>query len=284
MQPELIDIVFRSQKRRDLLLLLGEEHRTMEEIKILLDISPTAILPHIKKLTDSNIVIQKDGSYELTDMGYQVFKKVQSLINVLILLERDNYWLEHDLGGIPQYLLDRIGDLKGCGLIKTDPSQIFEPNTELLNFFSSSRDLMIFSSFYRPEFLSLYSKSGRMESEVTLIFTESVLEKILHNHEKKTKKFATVQNAELFVCNDGVKLAELIVSDCGMMISLFDSNGRFYHDYIYCTGSQAITWATELFEFYKSRALQVACKAVNKNFVCASESGAFSNLPLLSLQ
>jgi predicted transcriptional regulator len=283
MQPELIDIVFRSQKRRDLLLLLGEEHRTMEEIKILLDISPTAILPHIKKLTDSNIVIQKDGSYELTDMGYQVFKKVQSLINVLILLERDNYWLEHDLGGIPQYLLDRIGDLKGCGLIKTDPSQIFEPNTELLNFFSSSRDLMIFSSFYRPEFLSLYSKSGRMESEVTLIFTESVIEKILHNHERKLEKFGTVQNSELFVCNDGIKLAELIVSDRGMMLSLFDRKGRFYHDYMYCSETQAINWATELFEFYKSRAWQVDSKIVIRNLVRTSENGALSKPLLLSL-
>ena len=199
----------------------------------------------------------------------------------LFCLERDNYWVEHDLSGIPQYLLDRIGELKDCNLVERDPSQIFEPNKEFLNLFSSSNHLMAFSSIYRPEFLFLYSESGRLKSGTTLIFTESVLEKILHNHEKKTKKFATVQNTELFVCNDGVKLAELIVSDCGMMISLFDSNGRFYHDYIYCTESQAITWATELFEFYKSRAWQVGCKAVNKNFVCTSESGAFSNLPLL---
>jgi len=59
MQHELIDIVFRSQKRRDLLLILGEGSRTMKEIKILLDVSPTVILPQIKRLTDSNLVIQK---------------------------------------------------------------------------------------------------------------------------------------------------------------------------------------------------------------------------------
>jgi predicted transcriptional regulator len=224
-------------------------------------------LPHIKKLTDSSLVTQQKGNYELTDLGDQVFKKVQSLVSVLILLERDNYWIEHDLSGIPQYLLDRIGDLKDCKLVERDPSQIFEPNKELLNLFSSSNHLMAFSSIYRPEFLFLYSESGRLKSETTLIFTETVLEKILQNHEKKIKKFATVQNAELFVCNDGVKLAELIVSDCGMIISLFDSNGRFYHDYIYCAGSQAITWATELFEFYKSRSWRVGSKAVNQNLV-----------------
>ena len=283
MEPELIDIVFRSQKRRDLLLLLGEEPRTMEEIKILLDVSPTAILPQIKRLADSNLVIQKNGSYELTDMGDQVFKKVQSLVNVLTLLERDNYWIKNDLSGIPQYLLDRIGDLKDCSLVKPDPSQIFEPNMELLNHFSSSRYLMVFSSFYRPEFFSLYSNLGRMESEVTLIFTESVLEKILHNYERKIRKFPTVQNTELFVCNDGVKLTELIVSDRGIMISLFDRDGRFYHDYMYCSESQAINWATELFEFYKSRAWQVNSGTVIDNFVCTSDNGALLKPMLLSL-
>ncbi|WP_204245358.1 helix-turn-helix transcriptional regulator [Methanosarcina horonobensis] len=283
MQPELIDVVFRSQKRRDLLLLLGEEPRTMEEIKTLLDVSPTAILPQIKRLTDSNLVIQKNGSYELTDMGEQVFKKVRSLVDVLTLVEKNNYWIEHDLDGIPQYLLDRIGDIKDCNLIKADPSQIFEPNTELLNFFSSSRYLMVFSSFYRPEFLPLYSKLARLESEVSLIFTESVLEKFLHNYERKIRKFATMENTELSVCKDGVKIAELIVSDRGMMISLFDSQGRFYHEYMYCSEPQAISWARELFDLYKSRALKVEGEKSIDSFICTSENGTFFESEMLNL-
>jgi predicted transcriptional regulator len=51
----------------------------MEEIKILLDVSPTAILPQIKKLTDSSLVTQKNGNYELTDMGDKYSKKFNLL-------------------------------------------------------------------------------------------------------------------------------------------------------------------------------------------------------------
>jgi predicted transcriptional regulator len=283
MQHELIDVVFRSQKRRDLLLLLGEKPRTMEEIKTLLDVSPTAILPQIKRLTDSDLVIQKNGNYELTDMGDQVFKKVQSLVNVLTLLEQDNYWIEHDLSGIPKYLLDRIGDLKDCKLVEPDPSQIFEPSTELLNFFSSSRYLMVFSSFYRPEFLPLYTRLGRLESDVTLIFTESVLEKIMQNYQKKVRKLATMQNTELFVCNDGVKLAELMVSDHGMIISLFDNNGRFYYEYMSCSEPEAINWAKELIDFCKSRAWQIENEQYIDNFISTAESEALQESMLFSL-
>ena len=255
----------------------------MEEIKTLLDVSPTAILPQIKRLTDSDLVIQKNGSYELTDMGDQVFKRVKSLVNVLILLERDNYWIEHDLSGIPPYLLNKIGDLKDCKLVEPDPSQIFEPSTELLEFFSSSRYLMVFSSFYRPEFLPLYTRLSRLGSDVTLIFTESVLEKIMQNYEKKIRKFTTLQNTELFVCNDGVKLAELMVSDRGMMVSLFDSNGRFYYDYMSCSEPEAINWAKELFEFYKSIAWQIESEQYIDNFMCTAESETFLESMLLSL-
>ncbi|MDW5550079.1 winged helix-turn-helix domain-containing protein [Methanosarcina sp.] len=255
----------------------------MEEIKTLLDVSPTAILPQIKRLTDSDLVIQKNGNYELTDMGDQVFKKVQSLVNVLTLLEQDNYWIEHDLSGIPKYLLDRIGDLKDCKLVEPDPSQIFEPSTELLNFFSSSRYLMVFSSFYRPEFLPLYTRLGRLESDVTLIFTESVLEKIMQNYQKKVRKLATMQNTELFVCNDGVKLAELMVSDHGMIISLFDNNGRFYYEYMSCSEPEAINWAKELIEFCKSRAWQIENEQYIDNFISTAESEALQESMLFSL-
>jgi predicted transcriptional regulator len=278
MQHELIDVVFRSQKRRDLLLLFGEEPRTMEEIKTLLDVSPTAILPQIKRLTDSDLVIQNNGSYELTDMGEEVFKKVQALVNVLTLLEQDNYWIEHDLSGIPKYLLDKIGDLKDCKLVEADPSHIFEPSTELLEFFSSSRYLMVFSSFYRPEFLPLYARLGRLESDITLIFTESVLEKITYNYERKIKKLATLENSELFVCNDGIKLAELMVSDRGMMISLFDSNGRFYYDYMCSSKPEAINWAKELIEFYKSRAWEIEGEQCIDNFICTENENPESML------
>jgi predicted transcriptional regulator len=142
---------------------------------------------------------------------------------------------------------------------------------------------MVFSSFYRPEFLPLYSRLGRLEAEVSLLFTESVLEKFLHNYERKIRKLATMENTELSVCKDGVKIAELIVSDRGIMISLFDSQGRFYHDYMFCSEPQAISWARELFDFYKSRALKVEGEKSIDSFICTSENEAFSESLLLSL-
>ncbi|MCQ1534498.1 winged helix-turn-helix domain-containing protein [Methanosarcina sp. KYL-1] len=256
----------------------------MEEIKTLLDVSPTSILPQIKRLTDSSLVVQRDGVYELTDLGEQVVKKVRPLVNVLSLLETNDYWLEHDLSGIPQYLQERLGDLKGCQLFEPDPSQIFEPSTDLLHFFSTSRYMVALSSFYRPEFLPLYSRLGRTGAEVSMIFTESVLEKTLYNYEKKIKKFAGMGNTELFACNDGVRIAELIISDRGMILSLFARNGRFYHDYVFCPDPQAIQWGMELFEFYKSGSWKIEDAGDMEHFECTSRGEPLPESLLFSLQ
>ncbi|WP_269850963.1 hypothetical protein [Methanosarcina horonobensis] len=50
MNRMLIDLLFMSQKRRDLLLLLKDGGRTMEEIVNLLNVTPTGMLPQIKKI------------------------------------------------------------------------------------------------------------------------------------------------------------------------------------------------------------------------------------------
>lgn len=283
MQSQLIDVVFRSKKRRDLLLLLGNGPRTIDNIKTLLDVSATSILPQIKKLTDSNLVIQSNGQYELTDTGELAVKKVRPLINILSLLEKNDFWLEHDLSAIPRYLQDRIGELKDCRIVESEPSQIFEPRTEVLDFISESRSLLVFSSFFRPEFLSLYSKLGRAGAEVSLIFTESVLDKTLHNYERKIKRFVELKNTELFVCKDGVKLGELIVSERGILLSLFTPNGRFHHDYVLCFEEEALQWGQDLFEFYKGRAQKIEKGQSMEEFSGGIGNSFLSKSSLLSI-
>ena len=52
MDKALIDLLFMSQKRKDLLLLLKNGGKTIEEIIDTLNVNPTGMLPQIKKLKD----------------------------------------------------------------------------------------------------------------------------------------------------------------------------------------------------------------------------------------
>jgi len=89
MRSNLITILLSSEKRTDLLLLLKEKPRTVEEINNELDTNSVAILPQLKKLKENGIVIQEKKIYELSLLGKIIVRKMESLVKALRQLEND---------------------------------------------------------------------------------------------------------------------------------------------------------------------------------------------------
>lgn len=103
MRSSLITILLSSEKRTDLLLLLKEKPRTIEEINDKLDTNSVAILPQLKKLKEYELVIHEDKVYDLSPLGKIIARKMEPLIEVIRLLEEsgDDYWSGHKFGRVP---------------------------------------------------------------------------------------------------------------------------------------------------------------------------------------
>ena len=89
MRSNLITILLSSEKRTDLLLLLKEKPRTIEEINNELDTNSVAILPQLKKLKEKGLVIQEEKIYELSLLGKIIVRKMESLVKAFRQLEND---------------------------------------------------------------------------------------------------------------------------------------------------------------------------------------------------
>lgn len=89
MRSNLITILLSSEKRTDLLLLLKEKPRTIEEINNELNTNSVAILPQLKKLKEKGLVIQEEKIYELSILGKIIVRKVESLVKAFRQLEND---------------------------------------------------------------------------------------------------------------------------------------------------------------------------------------------------
>lgn len=89
MRSNLITILLSSEKRTDLLLLLKEKPRTIEEINNELNTNSVAILPQLKKLKEKGLVIQEEKIYELSLLGKIIVIKVESLVKAFRQLEND---------------------------------------------------------------------------------------------------------------------------------------------------------------------------------------------------
>lgn len=258
MESSLIDLVFRSDKRKNLLILLDSGSKNIDEIREELDVTATSILPQIKKLTDSDLIVQEDRMYKLTVLGEFIIKKVKPLISALEVVEKNNcYWTGHDLNSIPRHLLERISDLGDCIQIEPDLNHIYEPSQKIIDSMANAKMVLTFASYFNPAYLPLYVELGRKDAELALNFTQSVWDHLSNEHSNMIKELMSMDNVSLYISKEGIKISEVTVTEKIMLLGLFDKNGKFDQQFIMSFEPAALKWGQELFDYLKRLSKQV---------------------------
>ncbi|HOW13711.1 winged helix-turn-helix domain-containing protein [Methanosarcina sp.] len=257
MESSLIDLVFRSDKRKNLLILLDSGSKSIDEIRDELDVTATSILPQIKKLIDSDLIVQEDRMYKLTVLGEFIIKKVKPLISALDVVEKNNsYWTGHDLNSIPRHLLERIAELGDCTLIEPDLNHIYEPSQKIIDSMVNAKMTATFASYFNPAYLPLYVELGRKDAELSLNFTQSVWDYLSNEHSDMIKELMGMDNVSIYISRE-VKISEITVTDEIMLLGLFDKNGKFDQQFILSFEPGARKWGQELFDYLKRLSKQV---------------------------
>jgi predicted transcriptional regulator len=276
----LLDAIFLSEKRKNLLLLLKEEGpKSSDEIKNAFDFPWKSMIPQIKKLVDLGLVIQTDGSYSLSEMGIVIATNVQFLLNTLKIYEENrDFWSEHDLSSIPFHLLTRIGELGQCKVLKPDLSHIFKVQEDIVKCMLASSRIMVFVSAIHPAYHLVCLEFIEKGFDITIILTESVFESIqaeclpksdtvfsdssvlkldLSEYKKEIQLFLNCENSDFFVFDGEKKPMMLIVTDKIFALSLLDKHGRVDRHYIVSFEPGALKWGEELFAYYKMNSRQI---------------------------
>ena len=103
MRSSLITILLSSEKRMDLLLLLKEKPRTIEEINDELDTNSVAILPQLKKLKEIGIFV------ELIDVQTLLPFDIHHIIKKSIVKTNYVLFLDEDVrGGATAYMMQKV--------------------------------------------------------------------------------------------------------------------------------------------------------------------------------
>jgi predicted transcriptional regulator len=258
MESSLIDLVFRSDKRKNLLILLDSGSKNIEEIRDELDVTATSILPQIKKLIDSDLIVQEDRMYKLTVLGEFIIKKVKPLISALEVVEKNNcYWTGHDLNSIPRHLLERISEFGDCILVEPDLNHMYEPSQKIIDNMLNAKLVSTFASYFNPAYLPLYVELGRKDAELSLNFTQSVWDHLSNEHSNMIKELMGMDNVSLYISKEGIKISEITVTDKIMLLGLFDKNGKFDQQFIMSFEPAALRWGQELFDYFKKLSKQV---------------------------
>lgn len=258
MELQLIDTIFFSDKRKNLLLLLKDGPKTIEEIKTELEVSSSPIMAQIRILLKDGLLVQKKDIYELSVKGKLIVPKMEPLLSTFqVFDENHDYWARQDLRILPSHLLDRIGELGNCKELVPERTHIFDYPPEIMDPLYRSETVMEVSSFFRPGYPHLYLDLAKKGIKVSLVLERPIYMKLISDHRKDVEEFINMENASLFVCDNKIELASSIVTDLFMSLSMISKDGRYYNHEMVSFEKSALSWGQELFSYYMDMSEQI---------------------------
>jgi len=258
MKKKLLDVLFFSEKRKLVLLLLRDGPKETEYLLKSLDTTRQALLPQIKVLEEHYLVDHYDDIYELTTVGKLIVKDMVPLLYTLDTFDTDvDYWSTHEIDFIPPHLLKRMSELKDCEIVSPSLTdlysfhRLFHVNSEMPN------SVYTVTAFLYPEFDSLFREMLENNVSSYFILSQELLDKIKVQHHEDFENLLKDENFKMYVYNKDMKVLFFTFDDTHLLMSLLRTNGEFDNKYILCTSRDALEWAKELFEYYLKNSVQV---------------------------
>lgn len=257
--PDLLHLTACSNLRKNILIFLNEHERSLGDLRDGLNISSTTALHALKELERSNLTFQKrNKNYGLTNIGRIMAIKLMDFINAEEVLNKyERFWLEHDLSGIPDHMLGKIGWLNGSNLVEDTATDIFKVHTNFIALLAAANEIKGISSIFVPEFMSLFADLIiNKKVDVELILTKEVIEKIditiINNIiSDKSLKF------KLYLTKEETRAA-FTVTDNFFSLGLYHINGNYdYNRDLLSYEKKGIEWGKNLFEWYLHQAERI---------------------------
>ncbi|HII78870.1 MAG TPA: winged helix-turn-helix domain-containing protein [Methanosarcina sp.] len=259
MNSPLLELIFLSEKRKDLLLFLKEGPKNIEEIKKHLNTSAVAILPQIKKLREDFLVFKTEDSYILSPLGIAVVERMRAMTGLLnVFGNHYEFWASHAVECIPASLRSRIGDLEKCTFSEPpDWTRLFEPHREFVEKLTISGRINGISSIFHPLYPSLFLSFAKKGVDVSLLVTPPVYERIKVEYRTDLGEFLNLDNTCFYVCNENIEFSH-VVTDKFLSLSLPFSNGAYDHAQdIMCFTPIGLKWGEDLFAYYRDRSEKI---------------------------
>lgn len=252
MKKSLLDVLFMSEKRKAVLLLLEDGAKEMDTILKFLKTSRQSLLPQIKILKEHHLVTHYDDTYELTSVGKLIVDAMIPLLDKTEVLDNDiDYWGSRNLDFIPSYLLEKIDQLKNCEIINPSLTELFAIHKSLNPEYNVSKSVSVVTTILYPDFDSIVTEMLENNIDFYYIVSQELFDKIRTEHREEFAKFIKNKYFNMYVYNKEMKFLYFTFDNVHSLISMLKNNGEFDYKFMLCKGQSAVDWTKELFEYYR---------------------------------
>lgn len=253
MNSPFLELIFLSEKRKDLLLFLKDGPKSIAEIKENLNVGLVAILPQLKKLRENSLISKTGDVYSLAPLGIAIAGRMKQMIDVLnVFGSKYEYWATHAVESIPEPLRERIGELANCTFSEPpDRTRLFEPHREFVENLMKSKKISGIASIFHPLYPSLFLTFAKNGVDISLLVTRPIYERLKEEYGAEMSEFLKFENASFYVYDKKIELA-YAVTDIFLSLTLPFSDGTYDHNEdILCFDPEAIQWGEDLFAYYR---------------------------------
>lgn len=223
---DLLSTVIASDKRRNVLLLLQEGPKTLDEIKTRLEVTATGMLPQLRILENESLIQRSNRSYELTTIGKIIATYLNPFLRTVdVFSSNKKFWSEHLLSEIPEEILLEIRELGNYRLLETPDEEIFGINAFLDNLVGA-KEVKGLSHTVHPKFPDFFMNLARTGAKSSLVFTPSVYRILQEKYPGWIDTFSSLDSTEVWVANRDLKFS-YAVTDRYFSLSIFYANGIF---------------------------------------------------------
>ena len=245
--------------QEDILLCLKEEPKTLGHLRTRIEARDTSVLHAMKQLESEKLVRRDAGahSYSLTSIGCIYAVMLDQLFRASnVLSKMEDFWLHHEISGVPEHLLIGISALDNATVVRAVPSDLDAVHTRYLDLLRGSRRVHGISPIFHPDFAKTTAEILGQGAEVRLIVTREVLDRIreevrLRDLARYARRIMLNRSLELRI-REGLKIA-LTVTEHFFSLGLFTLDGAYdYGVDLMSSDPQALEWGRRLFEYYRT--------------------------------
>ncbi|AFV24111.1 hypothetical protein Mpsy_1905 [Methanolobus psychrophilus R15] len=250
MRRPLLESIFMSEKRKNVLLLLHKGPKDIEYLMEYMNTTRTALLPQIKVLQDSYLISREGSRCELTTLGKLVVSEMEPLISAVATLGSDlHYWGSHRMDFIPPHLLERLCDLGECRFIKPTITDMMELNREFMENTYSSKSLFTITTFLHPNFVEIYSGLADKGVEVSVILSDDLFRKVTKENPEGLRQLINTVRTKFYVYDSPMNFITFSINDHASIFRLLTLSGDYDGVQLFASVPDAVRWGREFFEW-----------------------------------
>ena len=222
-----IHSIFSSRLKIQILLSLLVEHPPLSRLREITGSTSQALIPKIRNLESQMLIESRNSEYFLTPLGKAVAVEVSNFVNIMSgISSHKEFWAIHDLSGIPEEFLERIGELQDSEVKLDTQVDIMHVYSHFLKIVREAAYIHGISSIMSPGLAETVAERVVAGVPVELVVSRQVISLLgKEPYIGQIKQLFQFQNFKIWVTGEDLKVG-ITVTDKYLSVGLFknDSN------------------------------------------------------------